>query len=347
MTTPLSDWTTLRVGGAPDRVVVAQSRQEIIEAVRAADATGEPLLILGGGSNLVVADEGVTGTVVAIRSRGITLDDEGCGGGWIEVEAGEDWDGLVSWSIEKNLRGMEALAGIPGSVGATPVQNVGAYGREVASLIARVTVLDRHDGQVRILPAPDCGFGYRWSMFKSQPNRWVILSVTFQMRRGDMSEPVAYAELAERLGIAVGECAPSAQVRQVVLDLRRAKGMVLDPDDHDTWSVGSFFVNPVIDPSADHPTIPDGAPRWVQPDGRVKTSAAWLVEHAGFPRGFRLPGSNAGVSTKHSLALTNRGGATAAEVVQLAHAISSGVRSTFGIDLVIEPTVIHPRTGHV
>lgn len=334
------------MGGAPDRLIIAQSRQEIIDAIRDADARDEPLLILGGGSNLVVADEGFAGTVVAIRSRGVTLDDDACGGGWIEVEAGENWDDLVSWSIKENLRGMEALAGIPGSVGATPVQNVGAYGREVASIIARVSVLDRHDGQVHTLPAPDCGFGYRWSLFKSQPDRWVILSVTFQMRRGDMSEPVAYAELADRLGIAVGECAPSAQVRQAVLDLRRGKGMVLDPVDHDTWSVGSFFVNPVIDPFAGHPLIPDGAPRWVQADGRVKTSAAWLVEHAGFPRGFRLPDSNASVSTKHSLALTNRGGATAAEILQLADAIATGVRTAFGIDLAVEPTVIHPRTSH-
>lgn len=336
MSNLLADLTTLRVGGPANRLLIAESRQEIIDAIGDADARGEPVLVLGGGSNVVVADEGFAGTVVAIRSRGIHRDDEGCGGGWVAVEAGENWDDLVSWSIGEQLRGMETLAGIPGSVGATPIQNVGAYGREVASIIARVTVWDRREAQVRVVPAADCGFDYRWSMFKAEPDRWVVLAVDFQMRRGDLSEPIEYAELADRLGVGLGECAPSEQVREAVLELRASKGMVLDAGDHDTWSVGSFFVNPILAADA----VPTGAPRWQQADGRVKTSAAWLVEQAGFPRGYRLADSQAAVSTKHSLALTNRGGASAAEVLTLAEHICRGVHDRFGIDLVREPTIV-------
>ena len=336
MTDTLARSTTLRVGGPARRWITASSRTELLTAVSESDARGERILLIAGGSNLVVADSGFDGTVVEVATRGIAADDEGCGGGWVEVEAGESWDDLVSWSIAGQWRGMEALSGIPGSVGATPIQNVGAYGRDVASIIARVTVFDRRMKDVRVLAAGDCGFGYRHSIFKSEPDRFVVLAVAFQMRRGDLSEPVAYAELADALGVAVGECAPSERVRETVLELRRRKGMVLDPDDHDTWSVGSFFVNPVVSAEC----VPEGAPVWPQSDGRVKTSAAWLVESAGFPRGFALPGSAAAVSTKHSLALTNRGGATAAQIMDLARTIRSGVAAAYGIDLVIEPTLI-------
>lgn len=336
MTDTLAAHTTLRVGGPARRWITATDRAELLAAVIECDARGDNILLIGGGSNLVVADSGFDGTVIEIATRGIASVDEGCGGAWVEVEAGESWDDLVKWSIAEQWRGMEALSGIPGSVGATPIQNVGAYGRDVASIIARVTVFDRRSVQTRVLPAGDCGFGYRHSIFKSEPDRFVVLAVAFQMRRGDLSEPVAYAELADALNIAVGECAESERVREAVLGLRRRKGMVLDPDDHDTWSVGSFFVNPVVPAER----VPEGAPAWPQPEGRVKTSAAWLVEQAGFPRGFRLPGSNAGVSTKHSLALTNRGGASAAEVLTLAEHIRTGVLDRFGIDLVREPTLI-------
>lgn len=336
MTNTLARWTTLRVGGPARRWVTASTRAELAAAVAECDERAEKILLVGGGSNLVVADAGFEGTVIEIATRGIASSDEGCAGGWVEVEAGEPWDALVQWSIAQQWRGMEALSGIPGSVGATPIQNVGAYGRDVASIIARVTVLDRRTADVRVLAAGDCGFGYRHSIFKTDPDRFVVLAVAFHMRRGDLSEPVTYSELADALGIAVGECAPSERVREAVLGLRRRKGMVLDANDHDTWSVGSFFVNPVVPPGR----VPEGAAAWPQPDGRVKTSAAWLVEHAGFPRGFALPGSAAAVSTKHSLALTNRGGATASQIMELAETIRSAVAATYGIDLVIEPSLV-------
>lgn len=336
MTNTLSRWTTLRVGGPARHWITASTRTELVDAVVDCDERAEKVLLVGGGSNLVVADAGFEGTVIEIATRGIASSDGGCAGGWIEVEAGESWDALVQWSIAQQCRGMEALSGIPGSVGATPIQNVGAYGRDVASIIAQVTVLDRRTAGVRVLAAGDCGFGYRHSIFKSDPQRFVVLAVAFQMRRGDQSEPVAYSELADALGISVGECAASDRVREAVLDLRRGKGMVLDANDHDTWSVGSFFVNPVVESRR----VPEGAPAWPQPDGRVKTSAAWLVEHAGFPRGFALPGSAAAVSTKHSLALTNRGEATASQIMELAGTIRSTVTATYGIDLVIEPSLV-------
>jgi UDP-N-acetylmuramate dehydrogenase len=324
------------VGGPARHWITAQTRDELISAVSQCDARRERVLLLGGGSNLVISDDGFDGTVIQIATRGISAADEGCAGGWLEVEAGHSWDDLVQWCIAQQWRGMEALSGIPGCVGATPLQNVGAYGYEVASMIARVTVWDRQSGQLRVMAAGDCGFSYRHSIFKSQPDRFVIVSVVFQLRRGDLSEPVRYAELADALGISVGQCAPSIQVRDAVMSLRRRKGMVLEAVDHDTWSVGSFFVNPIIAPGE----VPQGAPVWPQPDGRVKTSAAWLVEKAGFPRGFALAGSDAAVSSKHSLALTNRGGATADQIMELAEVIRAGVATTFGIDLRIEPTVI-------
>lgn len=336
MTRELSTVTTLRVGGPARHWITATTREELIEAVSQCDVRAESVLLLGGGSNLVVSDDGFDGTVIQISTRGIAATDEACAGGWLEVEAGHSWDELVQWCITHEWRGMEALSGIPGCVGATPLQNVGAYGYEVASIIARVTVWDRQSGQLRVMAAGDCGFTYRNSLFKEQPDRFVIVSVTFQLRRGDLSEPVLYAELADALDISVGQCAPSGQVRDAVMSLRRRKGMVLEATDHDTWSVGSFFVNPIV--SAD--LVPEGAPVWPQPDGRIKTSAAWLVEKAGFARGFALPGSSAAVSTKHSLALTNRGGATAAQIMELAATIRTGVAATFGIELATEPRII-------
>ncbi len=229
--------------------------------------------------------------------------------------------------------GVEALSGIPGSVGATPIQNVGAYGQEVSQTIASVRVWDRRLRGVRTFANADCGFGYRTSRFKADPLRHVVLSVTFQLRQGDLGAPVEYAELARTLGVELGQRAPLVDVRRAVLDLRRGKGMVLDPDDHDTWSAGSFFTNPVVLDAA-----PEGAPSWSQPDGRVKTSAAWLIEHAGFAKGYGT--DRVALSGKHTLALTNRGGATTADLLRLALEVRDGVELAYGIRLVNEPVLV-------
>jgi len=348
---PLSGFTTLRTGGPAGRVIVAETDTQLIEAVAAADAAGEPITILGGGSNVVISDDGLPGTVVLVRTRGIDVSVDSCSGAWVTVAAGESWDDLVARAVADEWSGLEALSGIPGLTGGTPIQNVGAYGQEVADTIARVTAYDRETSRTEVIAAGDCGFGYRNSRFKSDPGRYVVLSVTFQLPLGALSAPIGYAELATRLGVAVGERASASEVRAAVLDLRRGKGMVLDPADHDTWSVGSFFTNPIVEASR----VPEGAPAWPAepsaalgivdaevPDpasgssGLVKTSAAWLVEQAGFPRGYPEGGA-ARLSTKHTLAITNRGSASTADVLSLAREIRAGVRDRFGIELVAEP----------
>jgi UDP-N-acetylmuramate dehydrogenase len=330
----LANHTTLRVGGPVADFVVATSEAELIEAVRQADASGKPVLVLGGGSNVLVTDSGFDGRVVAVRTSGVQSDADACGGAVVRVAAGEVWDDLVTRAVGQGWVGVEALAGIPGLVGATPIQNVGAYGQEVSETIASVRCWDRQAGEVRTLFNRDCRFGYRTSRLKQEPGRWVVLEVVFQLRLGDLGAPVAYAELARSLGVEPGARATLAEVRDSVLALRRAKGMVLDATDHDTWSAGSFFTNPVLAPE----DLPDGAPSWPQPDGRVKTSAAWLIEQAGFARGHG--NARAAVSSKHSLALTNRGGATAADLVTLAREVRDGVRARFGIELVNEPVLV-------
>jgi UDP-N-acetylmuramate dehydrogenase len=350
----LRDHTTLRLGGPAARLVTATTEADLVAAVAAADAAGEPVLVLGGGSNLVVADAGFAGTVVKVATTGIQADDDGpaddpsCGGVLVTVAAGEPWEALVATAVDRGWVGIEALAGIPGSTGATPIQNVGAYGQEVSQTIARVRVWDRHDRAVRTLAAADCGFGYRHSRFKAEPGRFVVLTVVFQLRRGTLSAPVGYAELARTVGVAVGERAPLAAVRDAVLGLRAGKGMVLAADDHDTWSAGSFFTNPVVDAAA----LPEGAPSWSVPDAsrpgepeapeQVKTSAAWLIEHAGFTKGYVAPaaGERVSLSTKHTLAVTNRGGATTDELLRLARTVRDGVEATYGIRLVNEPVLV-------
>jgi UDP-N-acetylmuramate dehydrogenase len=320
----LAAHTTLRVGGPARAWVEPESEAELIEVVRDADEVGEPLLILGGGSNVVVADAGFEGTVVHTgRLRGIHTEDvAACSGAFINVAAGEPWDSFVAETISHRQVGIEALSGIPGLVGATPIQNVGAYGQDVSQTIARVRVFDRQERRIVTRSTVECHFGYRTSVFKGIPNRFVVLSVSFQFRLGTMSEPVRYGELARALGIEPGSRAPMVEVRRAVLELRRGKGMVLDDDDHDTWSAGSFFTNPLVS-AAVAAGLPADAPRYPQPDGTVKTSAAWLIEHAGFSRGY---GSGlARISTKHSLALTNRGGATARELLELAREVRDGV----------------------
>lgn len=311
----------------------ASSEAEVIEAVGAADADGEPLLLLGGGSNVVLCDEGFAGTVVLVATRGIeVLSANACGGVMVTVAAGESWHSFVTHAVSQGWAGIETLAGIPGSTGATPMQNVGAYGQEVASTIARVRTYDRETQAVRTFVNEQCGFGYRTSRFKGD-ERYVVLDVAFQLRPGRLSEPIRYAELARSLGVEVGGRVALEDVPAAVVALRRGKGMVLDEDDHDTWSTGSFFTNPIVD------AAPDGAPTWPA-DGGVKVGAAWLIEHAGFTRGY--PGEDAPVriSTKHTLALTNRGTGTAADVAELAREIREGVRCRFGITLEPEPRLV-------
>lgn len=332
----LSELTTLRVGGPPSRFVVADDADALVAAVSGADRAGEPVLLVAGGSNLLVADAGFAGTAVRVAARGVRVGAGDHGAVTLTVAAGHPWDELVEQAVAEGWVGVEALSGIPGSAGATPVQNVGAYGQEVAQTITSVRCWDRAARCERVLPAADCGFGYRMSRFKADPTRFLVLDVTFRLTRGGLGAPVAYAELARALGVGIGDQAPLADVRAAVLALRRGKGMVLDGADHDTWSAGSFFTNPVLD---DEGMVPDGAPRFPAGDGKVKTSAAWLIERAGFGRGHGLPGP-AALSTKHTLALTNRGTATAADLLALAREVRDGVERTFGIRLVNEPVLV-------
>jgi len=330
----LSDLTTLRLGGEPARMVEARSEGELAELVRSAY---EPLLVLAGGSNVVVADGGFPGTVVRVLTRGVRRDGER-----LEVQAGEPWDEIVAMTVEQGLQGFECLSGIPGSTGATPIQNVGAYGQEVAETVESVRVLDRASGQITELPAADCGFTYRSSIFKRR-DRHVVLAVTFRMRESDVSGPLRYAELARKLGVSVGAVAPLAEVREAVLELRRGKGMVIDPADPDSVSAGSFFTNPILDPG-DFARLQARAgdagspPAFPEPDGRIKTSAAWLIERAGFARGYG--DGRVGISGKHTLALVNRGGASTAELMALAREIAAGVRERFGVALSPEPVLV-------
>jgi UDP-N-acetylmuramate dehydrogenase len=333
----LAGLTTLRLGGPATELVEARDEATLIEAVSSADAAGMPVLVVGGGSNLVVADEGFDGRVVVVRNGGLRTESDTCGGAYVEAGAGEPWDDLVAIAVQRRWVGIEALSGIPGTTGATPIQNVGAYGQEVSQTVARVRTWDRTLRGIRTWAAADCGFGYRTSRFKQDPDRFVVLSTTFQLALGDLGAPVQYAELAAALGVEVGARAPAADVRAAVLGLRRRKGMVLDPEDHDTWSTGSFFTNPVVPPG----DVPEGAPAWPQPDGLVKTSAAWLIEHAGFAKGYG--NDRVRLSSRHTLALTNRGGATTAELLELARELRDGVARRFAITLVNEPVLVGCR----
>ena len=332
----LADYTTLRIGGPADRLVEVTTEQDLIDAIREADAAAQPVLLLSGGSNVVIGDEGFRGTVIKIATRGIRVDADACSGAMIHVAAGEDWDAVVQRAIAEEWVGLESMSGIPGLTGSTPVQNVGAYGHEVAETIASVRVWDRVDNAVRTIFAADCGFTYRNSRFKADPARYAVLEVAFQLPLGDLSAPIGYAELARVLGVEPGSRAPMTEVREAVLGLRRSKGMVLDEADHDTWSAGSFFTNPLLDTAAE---VPAGAPQWPQPDGRVKTSAAWLIEHAGVAKGYAI--GNAAVSSKHTLALTNRGNATAKELLALATHVRTQVHQAFNITLINEPVLVN------
>ncbi len=314
---PLAPLTTLRVGGPAASFWEGTTEAGLVDAVR----TAPTAFVLGGGSNVVLPDDGLP-AVVAVRNRGIA---------GLTVQAGEDWDSFVQWSLAEGYVGLEALSGIPGTVGASPIQNIGAYGAEVASLVASVRVWDREVSAVVGLPAAECGFGYRTSAFK-RSGRWVVLAVTFALERGTLSAPVRYAELARLLDVPLGSSAPVAQVRAAVLELRAGKGMVLSDGDPDSVSVGSFFTNPLV------PVAPEGAPSWPDASGLVKVSAAWLIERSGFHKGWGA--GPAGLSTKHTLALVNRGGATAADVLAAARTVRAGVSDRFGITLENEPVIV-------
>jgi UDP-N-acetylmuramate dehydrogenase len=359
----LAEYTTLRLGGPAARFVSAASEDELIATVRAADAQAEPVLVLGGGSNLVVADEGFPGVVVLAGERGMQF---AAAGDAVDVTAktGQDWDEFVQVCLAQGLSGVECLSGIPGRAGATPIQNVNAYGQDVADTITSVRVYDRLIDQVVVMAAADCGFGYRTSVFKRQAaaggrgaalnpasatGRFVILAVTFRLPASPLSAPVRYGELSRVLGVGEGGRVPVAAARAAVLELRRGKGMVLADGDPDTRSAGSFFTNPVVSEARCGELAArfaaggePGMPHWPASDGQVKLSAAWLIEHAGFSKGWRLPGDPDGarISTKHALALTNPGRGTTASLIRLAREIQAGVLATFGVTLTNEPVLV-------
>jgi UDP-N-acetylmuramate dehydrogenase len=329
---PLAPLTTLRVGPVASRVITCTSTEQVVATLRQLDTQGsQSLLVLAGGSNVVIADELADLTVIRLSCNDIQID-----GNILRAGAGAVWDDVVVAAIGAGLGGLECLSGIPGSAGATPVQNVGAYGVEVADTITRVRMLDRRSGQVRWAAADDLGFGYRTSVLKHS-DAATVLEVEFALDPSGRSAPLRYGELVTALDATAGERVDPAAVREAVLALRKSKGMVLDEADHDTWSAGSFFTNPVVDQQT-AARLPVDAPRFDQPDRMVKTSAAWLIEHAGFGRGFGAGAAK--VSGKHSLALTNRGTATAADVIDLARQIRAGVQEAFGITLVAEPVLV-------
>ncbi|ALJ21328.1 UDP-N-acetylmuramate dehydrogenase [Microbacterium sp. No. 7] len=367
---PLSELTTLRVGGTPARMVEATTRDELVETLRALWDDREPWLVLGGGSNVLVADEPFDGTVVLIRTQGVKrLPSPREGFERLRVQAGHEWDRLVAFTVDEGLAGIAAMSGIPGTAGAAPIQNIGAYGQEVVQTLVEVELLDESTGEVSVVPAAELGLGLRTSVLKqhygSVPVRpAVVLSITLELERvGRGDVPVRGAQLRQALGLDASAAVSLAWIRETVLRIRAGKGMVLDETDADTHSAGSFFQNPVVSASFAR-TLPDDCPRWpMAPDADpvtviplgswdgqvpvrrpavpdVKLSAAWLIEHVGLRKGFRLPRSRAGLSTKHALALTNRGGATAGEVAELARLAVQRVQSDFGIILQPEPVLV-------
>ena len=320
------------MGGPAKSIINVSTEDEIIAAIEAAGDS--PILIIGGGSNVLVSDQGFDGTVIHIANNQAESEVDACSGATLTIGAGENWDDFVRTTISRGFAGLETLSGIPGTVGAAPIQNIGAYGHEVSEFITRVRTYDREAKAVKTFTNSECEFEYRNSIFKRTPGRYIVLSVQFQIRRGETSTPITYAELAKKLGIEVGEKAPVVDVRAAVMELRAAKGMLLNPDDKDSWSAGSFFTNPIVSIEI-ATTLPEGAPKWPLTDGRVKTSAAWLIEHSGIDKGQAFGGAR--ISTKHVLALTNSGSATASEICELARAVRAAVQAKFGITL--EPEV--------
>jgi len=341
--TGLADYTTLGLGGPARSFVAASTESELTAAVAAADAAAEPVLLIGGGSNLVIADDGFRGTVIHLNTRGVSYAEAGHGRADVTVAAGEDWDDVVAATVAEGLAGLECLSGIPGRAGATPIQNVGAYGHEVAEVITTVRVFDRLSRRIQVIPNERCRFSYRTSMFKSgEHGRYVVLAVTFRLAREPLSMPVKYAELAAELDVEMGARAGVGDLRSGVLKIRARKGMLLNPGDPDSRSAGSFFTNPVLDAgqfARVESAAPGPVPRFDAGDGLVKVPAAWLIEHAGFGKGYGAPG-RARISSKHTLALINAGGATAADLLALAREIRDGVRAAFGVTLDPEPILV-------
>lgn len=399
--TSFAELTTMRVGGPAERMLVARSRDELVSFAAELWEGDEPWLLLGGGSNTVMHDDGFPGTLLLVRSTGIELvadAQQPVGRLRLRVQAGHDWDALVAECVERGWSGIEALSGIPGLAGAAPVQNIGAYGQELADVLHSIEFFDRESGEVLRLAADELELGYRDSVMK-RGREGVVLSIDLLLsvavppgmaapadapadasapagrhaapaapvapEADALSEPVRYAQLAGALGVELGARVPVRELREAVLRLRASKGMVLDAADHDTWSAGSFFTNPIVSERFAR-TLPEDAPRFPvgdvepapaittleelaagvpmrlpqpAPERRVKLSAAWLIEHSGVPRGFRLPGSGAAISSKHTLAITNRGGATAAQVAELARFVVQRVQQEFGVILAPEPNL--------
>ena len=354
----LAEHTTSRVGGPAADWIDARSASEAVQALRALDASGVPVLVLGGGSNTLMADAGFPGTVVRLAFSGVELVEESGSTVRVRMAAGQDWDEAVAFTVGQGLTGLEALSGIPGSAGATPVQNVGAYGADVSHTLTSVQAWDRAAGDLVTLTAAELDFGYRDSVIKRSLNasddttpRWVVLGVDFTLHRSGSTAPVRFAQLAHALGVDEGEAAPLETVRHHVLHLRAGKGMVLDPEDHDTWSTGSFFTNPIV-PASVRARLPADAPAYGagrDEDGNdlVKLSAAWLIDRAGFSKGFGLgpdehgiAGARASLSTKHTLAVTNRGSARTADLLAVARTVRDGVEARWGVRLHPEPVLV-------
>ena len=331
----LRDYTSLRVGGPAKNFVEVRTEAQIIEAIEAAGDT--PVLIIGGGTNILVSDSGFEGTVIRISNNSLEAEVDACSGATLVIGAGENWEKFVETTINRGFAGLETLSGIPGTVGAAPIQNIGAYGHEVSEFITRVRTYDRKEKALKTFTNSECQFGYRNSLFKATPGRYVVLDVGFQLRVGEDTTPILYGELAKKLGLEVGDKSTVIATRMAVLELRQAKGMLLVPQDRDSWSAGSFFTNPII--TADLAAmLPEGAPKWLLDDGRVKTSAAWLIENSGIHKGDAHGGAK--VSSKHVLALTNAGNATAQDIAELANIARKSVKDKFGITLEAEVNLV-------
>jgi UDP-N-acetylmuramate dehydrogenase len=358
--TSLAELTTLGIGGPAARLVQPATRDELIDETLAVWGSPEDWLLLGGGSNVVIADEGFDGDVIRVATRGLRATRvEGSRPVRLTVEAGEPWDDVVAHAVTNGWSGIEALSGIPGLAGAAPVQNIGAYGQELSSSLVAIDFLDFDTGKLRRVAAAELGLGYRTSSLKRGLLGLVVSLELALADEGALSQPIAYAQLAAALNVRIGDRVPVSELRSAVLELRGAKGMLWDPADPDAASAGSFFTNPVVTEQFAR-GLPADAPRWptapeeaarvlplgadiphiVRGEYLVKLSAAWLIERAGITRGFAIPGSRAAVSSKHTLAIVNRGGATAADVVQLAGYIQTRVLAEFGVNLQPEPVLV-------